>query len=442
MRDANILIVDDTPVNLELLEVILEDAGYEVRTAISGEGALRAVEAELPSLILLDIMMPGINGYETCRRLKADERTAAIPVIFLSAKSGNEDIVEGFAAGAVDYVGKPFHEAELLSRVKTHLSLYLLQQEIILQNREIERNRYHLQKSIAVMNEHIIFAKTDGEGNFIEVSDAFCRTYGYERSELIGVNNNILKSETTPKPLHKELWSRLEKGLSWRGELQNRKKNGELFWVEAYIEPTYNTDGSFLCFSAIYYDINDKKRIETLSITDQLTGLYNRRHFEATLPVEFKRSSRNGTKLFFVTLDIDFFKQYNDTYGHQEGDRVLVAMGRALKNVLHRDEDMIFRLGGEEFGGVCSVDSWKSANIMGEKIRSAVEFMGIPHSKNQVASVVTASVGGVYIDFSHLDNEIITLDEVYKIADNALYRVKREGRNHVLVVDYTETRSE
>lgn len=442
MKQPNILIVDDTPLNLELLEIILENAGYEVRTAISGEGALRAVEAELPALILLDIMMPGINGYETCRRLKADERTAAVPVIFLSAKSGNEDIVEGFAAGAVDYVGKPFHEAELLSRVKTHLSLYLLQQESILQNREIERNRYHLQQSIAVMNEHIIFAKTDGEGNFIEVSDAFCRSYGYERSELIGINNNILRSETTPESVHKGLWSRLKKGLSWRGELQNRKKDGDLFWVEAYLEPTYNTDGSFLCYSAIYYDINDKKRIETLSITDQLTGLYNRRHFEGTLPVEFKRSSRNGTKLFFVTLDIDFFKQYNDTYGHQEGDRVLVAMGRALKSVLGREEDMVFRLGGEEFGGICSVDSLQSAILMGEKIRAAVEDMGIPHSKNQVSAVVTASIGGVYIDFSRLGNEMISLDEVYKIADNALYRVKREGRNHLLVVNYTEARPE
>lgn len=438
MPNTNILVVDDTPANLELLEIILHSYGYEVRTAISGEGALRAVEAQLPSLILLDVMMPELDGFETCRRLKADKKTAAIPVIFLSAKNSSQDIVEGFAAGGVDYVGKPFSEAELLSRVKTHIALYTLQKEVLIQKKELERNQYDLQKSLEVVNAHIIYAKTDGEGNFVEVSDAFCRAYGYGRSELIGVNNKILKCKETPEQLHKELWQNLKAGKSWRGEYKNRRKDGSEFWVEGYIEPTYNADGTFLCYSAIYYDINDKKRIETLSITDQMTGLYNRRHFEAMLPIEFKRSGRSGAKLLFVTLDIDFFKQYNDTYGHQEGDGVLIAMGSALKKVLNREDDLVFRLGGEEFGAVCSIDSASSATIMAEKIRAAVEGMQIPHSGNQVSAVVTASVGAVCIDFSAVDKEAISVDTVYKIADNALYAAKREGRNRVKAVNYGE----
>lgn len=438
MGKANILVVDDTAVNLQLLEDMLTEEGYEVRTAISGEGALRSVKAELPDLILLDVMMPGLNGYDTCRKFKEDENSAEIPVVFLSAKNDSDSIVEGLKAGGVDYVGKPFNRLELLSRVETHLNLYFAKQHIRMQNKELEISRYHLQKNFEVMNEHIIFAKTDENGNFIEVSDAFCRVYNYMREELIGVNNNILRCNDTPKEVHEELWKTLKSGKIWKGELINRRKDGSQFWVDGYIEPLYNYDGSFLCYSAIYYDINDKKRIELLSITDQMTGLYNRRYFEERLPLEFKRASRNNMKMMFVELDIDFFKQYNDTYGHQEGDRVLVSTAKALKHVLCRQEDLVFRLGGEEFGALCQIDGIESAKMMAEHIRSAIEEMQILHSGSKVSSVVTISVGAVYIDFATASKFVPSLDEVYSIADDALYRVKRDGRNNVRILSYCD----
>lgn len=436
MGSATILVVDDTSTNLLLLEGVLTSYGYDVRTAISGEGALRAVKAEFPDLILLDIMMPGIDGYETCRRLKSQESTASIPVIFLSAKSDTASIIEGFNAGGVDYVGKPFNEAELISRVNTHLQLFQLQQQMVIANRELELSRYDLQKSFEVMNQHIIYAKIDSDGNFLEISDAFCRTYGYARSELIGVNNNILKCKDTSKHTHEALWKSLKSGKIWEGELKNRRKDGTEFWVKGYIEPLYNGDGTFLCYSAIYYDINDKKRIEKLSITDQLTELYNRRYFEETLPVEFKRAARQRSILVFMMLDIDYFKQYNDTYGHQEGDRVLVSVGAALKRVMHRQDDLVYRLGGEEFGVVCSVDNTASARIMAQKVCAAIEEMHIPHSGSQVSKVVTASVGAVCIDFAEYFVKTLKVDEVYKMADDELYRVKAQGRNSASVINY------
>ena len=436
MGSATILVVDDTPANLLLLEGVLTRYGYDVRTAISAEGALRAVKAELPDLILLDIMMPGIDGYETCRRLKSQESTAGIPIIFLSAKSDSASIIEGFNAGGVDYVGKPFNEAELMSRVNTHLKLFQLQQQMVIANRELELSRYNLQKSLEVMNQHIIYAKTDSNGNFLEISDAFCRAYGYKRSELIGNNKHILECQHASKHTDEELLNNFESGKIWEGELKNCRKDGTEFWVKGYIEPLYNGDGTFLCYSAIYYDINDKKRIEKLSITDQLTELYNRRYFEETLPVEFKRAARNRSMLVFMILDIDYFKQYNDTYGHQEGDRVLVAVGAALKRVMHRQEDFVYRLGGEEFGVVCSVDNSASARIMAQKICAAIEEMDTPHSGSQVSKVVTASVGAVCIDFAECSIETLKVDEVYKMADDELYCVKAQGRNGISLINY------
>ncbi len=434
MIGATILVVDDTPTNLELLDTLLSRNGYEVRTSRSGEGALRAADAELPNLILLDVMMPVMDGYETCRRLKANARTADIPVIFLSAKNESSDKVEAFEAGGVDYVSKPFNDAELLSRVNTHLQLHALQKAMAVKNAELEMNRFMLEKNLEVMNEHIIYAKTDADGNFTFVSDAFCRVYGYRKEELLGVNNRILKCRENPEGVYKELWEQLKAGKSWKGELRNRRKDGSSFWVEGYIEPTYDSHGAFLCYTAIYYDINDKKRVEALSVTDPLSGLYNRRHFNTTLPIEIQRSIRSADVLLFVMLDVDYFKQYNDTYGHQEGDKVLASIGQALNAVLNRAHDLTFRLGGEEFGVLCSVKDAASAANMAEKIRNAIEQMRLPHRSSSVSDVVTASLGAVSIDFSVKKNYALNVDDIYKMADDELYKAKKEGRNRVSIV--------
>jgi two-component system NtrC family sensor kinase len=125
-----ILVVDDTPANLDVISEALTDAGYEVAIAIDGERALKQVQYTLPSLILLDVMMPGINGFETCRRLKASEATKDIPVMFMTALSDTADKIKGFQLGAVDYITKPFEEMEVLARVNTHIKLRNLNKEL------------------------------------------------------------------------------------------------------------------------------------------------------------------------------------------------------------------------------------------------------------------------------------------------------------------------
>ncbi|MES2048909.1 MAG: response regulator [Pseudomonadota bacterium] len=150
---GNILIVDDNPNNLQVLMALLTKEGYKVRPALSGEIALRAVEASLPELILLDVRMPGgLNGYETCKRLRANELTRDIPIIFISAMDGTEDKLEGFRAGAVDYVAKPFQAEEVLARVKTHVHLYRIQQhlECMVEARTRELNQLNSELELRV----------------------------------------------------------------------------------------------------------------------------------------------------------------------------------------------------------------------------------------------------------------------------------------------------
>ncbi len=420
MHSANILVVDDTLANLELLEKILDDAGYDVRTSISAEVALRAIEAQKPDLVLLDIMMPGLDGYQACDRIKQIPAMEDVPIIFLSAKGESDDKVKAFEHGAVDYLVKPFDVDEILVRIKTHLSVHFLKKE--------------LEHKIEIIDKYVITSTTDTEGIITDVSEAFCQISGYTKEELLGKRHNILRHDDIPDALYQDLWKTITKGLSWRGEIKNLTKDGGYYWVDAIISPIFDTNHTITGYTSVRHDITDKKKIEELSITDQLTGLYNRHHFIQVIPAEIKRSVRDRTHLSFVMLDIDFFKQYNDNYGHQKGDDVLESISHALTSVLKREGDNIFRLGGEEFGILYTTDNYEHSLTIGEQICKSIEALRIEHAFSQAAPVVTASLGMACIDFSQSHNFTIDLDELYKIADQQLYKAKEEGRNRLLSI--------
>ena len=419
MNKGNILVVDDTPANLQLLESVLDDTGYEVRTSISGEAALKSIEIQSPDIILLDIMMPEMDGYETCKKIKEDGRFESIPVIFLSAKGEVNDKIKGFNVGAVDYLTKPFDIEEILVRIKTHLSLHFLQEE--------------LEKKLAIINKYVITSSTDLKGSITEVSDAFCDISGYSKDELLNKKHNLMRHPDIPSDLYKELWSTIKKGEIWQGEIKNKTKSGDAYWVEAIISPDYDSTGNLIGYSSVRHDISNQKRIEQLAITDQLTGLHNRRHFNNTFPTEIKRCIRHSSFLSLIMLDIDFFKQYNDTYGHQAGDYVLEKVGETMRIQMKRNEDFTFRLGGEEFGIVCNTKDCVQAKDIAENVLKAIQELQIEHKSSKVASVVTASLGVVCVDLTKKSNYKFTDDQLYKLADDKMYESKNKGRNQISI---------
>ncbi|MES2933739.1 MAG: response regulator, partial [Pseudomonadota bacterium] len=186
---GNILIVDDNPNNLQVLGSILAQAGFKVRPALSGEIALRAVEVATPDLILLDIRMPGISGYETCERLKASERNRDIPVIFISAMHDIEDKLKGFQVGGVDYVAKPFQEEEVLARVKAHIELYRLKRnlgELVLQRTQ-ELSQSEARYRVLFENSPLAVIIYDTKDwHILAVNVACSRILGYASAELVG----------------------------------------------------------------------------------------------------------------------------------------------------------------------------------------------------------------------------------------------------------------
>ncbi len=294
---------------------------------------------------------------------------------------------------------------------------------------ELRRAQHRLQQYIAIVDENVITSSTDADGNITAISNAFCRVSGYKRHELLGRNHRLLRHPDTPAAVYDNLWKTISGDGIWQGVVKNRARDGHAYWVEIAITPTFDDSGAITGYTAIHQDITDKKKIEEISVTDELTGLNNRRRFNQLLPQELNRARRDGRTLALLMLDVDFFKKYNDTYGHQEGDTVLHRVGEVLKGELKRSGDFAFRLGGEEFGAILTVRQPEEAAGVAERLRNAVAELAIPHSGNSAAGVVTISCGLTLTSGEDLRD--MAPDTLYRQADAALYQAKEGGRNRV-----------
>lgn len=284
-------------------------------------------------------------------------------------------------------------------------------------------------KYLNLIDKNILMSKTDLNGNIIEVSTQLCMLSQYEKNELIGQKHRILRHPDMPKDVFKDLWKTIKQEHIWRGELKNRKKDGGFYWISSVITPDHDINGNVTGYTAMRHDITDKKKIEDIAITDGLTSLYNRRHFDNVFPAQIETARRSKTILVFALIDIDNFKKYNDTYGHQDGDTTLKQVALSLKNTLNRVTDSVYRLGGEEFGMLYTVENKEDALTIANQARVNIENLKILHSKNIVSKYVTISTG-IYI-LEHEDSTI-TADEIYKKCDEALYIAKDSGRNKVV----------
>jgi len=280
---------------------------------------------------------------------------------------------------------------------------------------------------LKVITKNILISKTDLNGDIIDVTDEFCRLSEYSKEELIGQNHRIIKHKETPKETFIALWQTISKGQTWKGEIKNSKKNGDYYWIHTVISPDLDINGNIIGFTSLNTDITDKKKIEQIAITDGLTSLYNRRHFDYLFPKQIEISKRSKDLLAFALIDIDHFKQYNDSYGHQEGDTTLKLVAKCLKNSLKRPDDYTFRLGGEEFGMLYRIQNEEDGLTLVEQFRQNVLNLKIKHSGNSASKYVTISAGLFIIDIEN----IISIDGIYKKTDEALYRAKQNGRNQI-----------
>ncbi|MGE4318807.1 MAG: diguanylate cyclase, partial [Deferribacterales bacterium] len=274
-----------------------------------------------------------------------------------------------------------------------------------------------LQEYIDIVDKNVAISNTDEKGYITSASEAFSKLCGYTVSELLGKRHEIMHHPDVSAEQYKELVRTIATAKTWSGELKKLTRDGEVFWTDTRISPVIKGD-DIAGFMYIDQDITDKKRIEELSVTDKLTGIYNRIRLDSALYDEFLRFKRLDEVFSIILFDIDFFKKVNDTYGHLVGDDVLRALAKLVKSSL-RETDIFGRWGGEEFLVVCCGSDEDGSYTLAEKLRQKVALYEFP-----AVETLTCSFG-----VAQIDND--GTDAMIKRADDALYAAKQNGRNRV-----------
>ncbi|WP_295995792.1 diguanylate cyclase [Rugamonas sp.] len=422
-RDAAVLIVDDAPANLSVLRKMMTQQGYQTFVATTGERALKIARRVHPDLILLDIVMPGMDGLETCRQLKSHTATQRIPVIFMSARTDTEDVVAGFDLGAVDYLSKPLRLAEVCARVRTQLQIRVNSET---QQEQAER----LRTIVNNMAEGLLIIEADGR---IQFTNPACDKYlGFRENELAGrtlsdLLNPLVAQEyldyfaryaASPETAHSH----------GTREVIIRHRNGSSVCMDLTLTPMYLRQPLFI---GLLHDITHHKQsedaLQRAAMIDPLTKIANRRHFDSFLEKEWQRSMRSGQPLSLVVLDVDHFKLYNDTLGHQAGDACLQQVAQSIASHAARQTDLAARYGGEEFVLLFAETDADAAQLLAESIRADIEALNLPHPRSLTSPWITVSIGVATIRPHQLDNT----ETLFVAADRAMYVAKEGGRNQV-----------
>jgi two-component system cell cycle response regulator len=450
---ARILVVDDIPANLKLLEVRLLAEYFDVLTADDGYKALSICDSTHVDVILLDIMMPGMDGFEVCERLKSNPKTAHIPVVMVTALDQPSDRVRGLKAGADDFLTKPVNDLQLISRVKSLVRLKTLSDELRIradtaQNLALEdmlkgmdgreeAGHVLLVDSRASSQERIVRALKP-VANVTAMSDPQAALFEAAENpfDLVIVNANL--DDYDPLRLCSQLRS-LERTrflpllliteLGADEVIVRALDLGVNDYIVRPLDPNELVARTLTQIKRKRY--NDRLRTSVrqtieLAVTDSLTGLHNRRYLDNHLKVLFNRAAARSRALSVCITDIDRFKSVNDTYGHDAGDEVLREFAARIRSTV-RGADLACRYGGEEFVVVMPDTDADAAASIAERLRDIIERTPFHLKGTGTAISITASLG---IACNSMGAE--TPEQLLKQADRALYEAKNAGRNRVV----------
>ena len=447
------LIVDDIPTNVRLLEARLTAEYFDVATASSGKRALEIVASQQIDIVLLDVMMPEMDGFEVCERLKSDARTAHIPVVMITALDQPSDRVKGLRSGADDFLTKPVDDVQLMARVKSLSRLKALTdelraraqtgQEIAIEDAmramdaaETEPGRILLVDNDArsaerisgyLMPAHKVDVLADPADAVMKVADG-----AYELAIVSMALGEFDPLRVCSQMRTLEQTRALPILLIAEDTDRPRVVRGLDLGVNDFImRPVERNELSARVRTQIrrhrYASELRQSVTQTLAlaVTDELTGLYNRRYFDRHLSLMLDKAREQDRDMAVMLIDMDFFKSVNDNHGHDIGDAVLREFAQRLRRNI-RGVDLACRFGGEEFVVLMPDTDYRQAQGVAERVRMAVAERGFETSELRPLTV-TCSVG-VALN----EHEADTPEMILKRADVALYRAKREGRNRVV----------
>ena len=451
---GRVLVVDDLLPNVRLLEARLSAEYLSVVTAMNGPKAIEICKRGECDLVLLDVMMPGMDGFEVCRYLKNSPATAHLPIVMVTALDQPADRVKGLEAGADDFLTKPVNELALLARVRSLLRLKIMTDE--LQARSANTDDIGLKDTITKA-----MADDGNNGRILLVDDRqssidrICR--GLQQNHLVQIESDptaalILAPEGDYDLVIISLSLQGYDALRLCGQIRALERTRHLpilivsdpddekrvvraldLGVNDYlIRPIDRLELMARARSQVRrrrYAVRLRENVQesmTMAVTDSLTSLYNRRYLTSHLATMMANSMGGRADLCLLILDIDYFKRVNDTHGHDAGDEVLKEFAQRLKKAV-RGIDLVCRYGGEEFVVLMPDTDSLVAFRVAERIRTTVAMEPFHIHRGQKTINVTVSIGlGV------LDANMSTPNELMKSADMALYRAKNEGRNRVV----------
>lgn len=489
---VTILVVDDVPNNLRLLQNLLRKQGYDVRLATSGKLALRSLTRFAPDLILLDILMPEMDGYQVCKLIKNNPETKDIPVIFLTALNEGLDKLKAFEVGGADYITKPFQIEEALARIKNQLTLCYLQKQLQSKNQALIKQNKQLQE--AERETKLLLRATWAIGRSPTLKEAIgavidivCENTLWDYGEAWLPNHKHHALEYVPSlgEIHPQ-FSRFQQissqrtfslGQGFPGTIWQSKQPEWLEDCSRCSEETYDraeiateaglksmfgipilvanellailvfyttktthcqirilelmraiaTQLSFpLQQAGLYQQLKQANhQLDRLARLDGLTQVANRRNFNERLWIEWRRMQRENLPLALILCDVDYFKNYNDTYGHLAGDNCLIQVAQAIHNSAMRPGDLVARYGGEEFAVILSNTDSEGAIQVAIRIQAEIAQLEIPHATSQISDRITISQG----IFSMIPSIDSSPEQLLRAADSALYQAKEKSRN-------------
>lgn len=418
MQNKNtILVVDDQSINIDFIVTNFKDK-YNIKVASNGEMALKVLDKFEIDLVLLDIQMPIMDGYETIKEIKKQDRFKDLPVVFLTAKTDNDSLIKGFELGARDYIRKPFNTKELNVRVNNHLETYKLIKRLELSYKNLEK-LLDSQANIVIL--------TNGE-ELKFANRKFFEFLNFENLEKFKEKHKCICEFFIEDENFFHL-KKIEEGANWLDEISLLEDSQRVVLIKNETKELafsvsinqYDIDTMIVNFTDISETFNQKMILEKKILHDKLTNAYNREFFDQNYKKFISEYSSSNSKLAIAMLDIDHFKLVNDNYGHDIGDQVLIQFVDTL-NKNSRKNDILVRWGGEEFILILQLDSQKYLEKKLEHLRKAIELESFPKINN-----ITCSIGGtIYQDSENILKTI-------KRADEALYKAKAAGRNKVLI---------
>lgn len=453
---ARVLVVDDILPNVKLLEAKLTSEYYDVVTALNGPSALEKIVTESPDIVLLDVMMPGMDGFEVCRRIKANPATSHIPVIMVTALTDSADRVRGLEAGADDFLSKPVNDVALMARVRSLVRLKMTVDEWKARERTANtlgvmadatspsEARQQFEKATILVIEDQGFEATK-----------YMETLSKDQHDVYVVNTGMAALEkimaTAPDLLIISLNLVHEDGLRLVSHLRSNERTRSIPILMIGHDEDMPNIARGLEIGAHDYMIRPVDRNElvarvrtqikrrrfqqklrsnyetslSMALTDTLTGLYNRRYLNVHLDKLLKAPADQRKPMAVLVLDLDHFKSINDTHGHAAGDEVLKQFADRLRTRM-RSFDLLARTGGEEFIAVLVDVSKERACYIAERLRRSISGETFAVAGLETPLNISASIGVAYVC-----GEVAGIEDVIKRADAELYKAKENGRDAV-----------